>query len=70
MYPVTEQEICQVITNLKNASAGHDGIDAKILKIIKSHVIKPITHICVTNLGWGSEVNLTQNMNRHDPMNV
>ena len=53
MYPVTEQEICQVITNLKNASAGHDGIDAKILKIIKSHVIKPITHICNLSINNG-----------------
>ena len=44
IYPVTEQEICQVITNLKNASTGHDGIDAKVLKIIKYHVIKPTTH--------------------------
>ena len=43
----------QVITNLKHASAGHDGIDAKILNIIKYHVIKPITHICNLSINNG-----------------
>ena len=33
MYPVTEQEICQVIANLKIASAGHDSFDAKYWKV-------------------------------------
>ena len=44
--PTDENEVCKIITTLKNSSRGHDGIDIKIIKHIKHAIITPLVHLC------------------------
>ncbi len=44
--PVTENELLNEIINLnENKSAGHDEINAKMIKAIKSEILKPLTYV-------------------------
>jgi hypothetical protein len=43
--PTNEDEILQIITNLKNSSPGYDHIESKIVKSIKYEILTPLTHI-------------------------
>ena len=46
LTPVTEQEIIQQISSLKNDSApGLDGISAKLIKLVHLEIISPLAHI-------------------------
>ena len=53
LEPPTETEIMKIITNLKNASAGHDGIDMKIIKAIRAELISTLTHLCRSSIESG-----------------
>ena len=54
LEPVVEGEVLSIIKRLKNGSAGWDGIQARILKSIKSVIIKPLTHVLNLSLSTGT----------------
>ena len=42
--PVEEKDIKLIISNLKDSSAGTDEIPPKILKLVSTYILKPLTH--------------------------
>ena len=46
LTPVTEEEIINIISSLKNSSAGWDEISAQIIKSTVHLFISPLTHVC------------------------
>ena len=53
LTPVTEQEILNIISEMKNSAAGWDGITAGILKECKLSIAAPLTYICNLSLMQG-----------------
>ena len=53
LMPTDENEVCKIITTLKNSSPGHDGIDIKIIKHIKHAIITPLVHLCNQSFSQG-----------------
>ena len=51
--PVTEQDIIAVVMNLKDAGAGLDGINAKLLKLILPAILSQLKHLLNTRTGGG-----------------
>ena len=46
LNPVTENEIINIISSLKNTkSKGHDGISSNLLKLIHKEISKPLAHV-------------------------
>ena len=43
--PVTSEEICKTIINLKMGSPGYDNINSKVFKTTARHCVIPITHL-------------------------
>ena len=43
--PIIEMEVLSIIKRLKNGAAGWDGIHARVLRTIKSIIVKPLTHV-------------------------
>ncbi len=41
------------MTDLRNSSAGYDGINIKIVKSVRDKIIKPLTHLCNLSLRNG-----------------
>ena len=41
---VEEVDIKSIVSNLKDSSSGPDGIPPKIIKLISTHILKPLTH--------------------------
>ena len=52
--PATDNEVMDVITNLKLSSPGWDNISAKVVKHIARSILRPFTHIC--NLSFSSGI--------------
>ena len=50
LRPVTEEEICTIISGLRDSAAGWDEIPAKILKRCMQFIVVPITHVCNLSL--------------------
>lgn len=50
---VTEEEIRDIIINLKDCSPGHDMIESKLLKVIYPDIIMPLLHIFNLSLDQG-----------------
>jgi hypothetical protein len=46
LKPVIEKEVLDVLTSLKNCSAGWDGISARAIKSAKALIVSPLVHIC------------------------
>jgi Skp family chaperone for outer membrane proteins len=46
LNPTNEDEILKIISNLKNASCGYDGINMKLIKTVKYEILAPFVHIC------------------------
>jgi Skp family chaperone for outer membrane proteins len=44
--PTSEEEILQIISNLKNSSSGYDDIKVKLIKSVKHDILTPLAHIC------------------------
>jgi hypothetical protein len=44
--PTSEEEILQIISNLKNSSSGYDDIIVKLIKSVKHDILTPLAHIC------------------------
>ena len=53
LEPVIETEVERIITTLKNASPGFDGIHSKIIKSTYKCYIKPLTHVLNLSLSQG-----------------
>ena len=53
LNPTNENEILDIISGLNNGSPGHDDIDMKLLKNVKSDISSPLTHICNMSLTDG-----------------
>ena len=53
LAPVNEEEIMQIIKNLKDSSCGWDEIDSSMLKLSLTSISAPFTHICNTSLLTG-----------------
>ena len=45
VLPVSQSEVSDIISNLKNSSPGCDSISANIVKATYPHFIEPLTHI-------------------------
>jgi hypothetical protein len=46
LSPTNENEILEIISNLKKSSPGHDDIDTNIIKHPKHEILTPLVHIC------------------------
>ena len=53
LKPTNDNEILQIISTCKNASAGFDNIDMKIIKSIKLNIITPLVHVCNLSFAQG-----------------
>ena len=53
LKPTIENDILQMISTCKNASAGFDNIDMKIIKFIKLNIITPLVHVCNLSFAQG-----------------
>jgi hypothetical protein len=53
MYPTTEGEITNIISNLTNSSAGHDDFYAKALTAAVESLLTPLTHVCNLSIQSG-----------------
>ena len=53
LKPVNETEIEKIITSLKNASPGFDGIHSKVIKSTYKYYLKPLTHVLNLSLSQG-----------------
>jgi len=53
MTPTDENEILKILSHIKNSSAGHDGIDIKVIKDVATNILEPLTHICNLSLAMG-----------------
>ena len=51
--PVTSEELCKIIVNLKLGSAGYDNISSKIFKTTAGHCLSPLLHVCNLSLTTG-----------------
>ena len=52
LAPTNETEISEIISNVKNSSAGYDGTTIKMIKKLKGELLTPLTHIF--NLSFSS----------------
>ena len=54
MSPVTEEEVLDIISQLKNkTTAGYDKITPSIVRHVKDKIVKPLVHICNLSLTEG-----------------
>jgi hypothetical protein len=53
LNPVGNNEVEKIINRLKNASAGFDGIHAKVVKATYRHYLEPLTHILNLSITQG-----------------
>ena len=51
--PATEREVLKIIEQLKNSSSGIDQLKPKVIKEVKSIIIKPLTHLINLSLKKG-----------------
>ena len=63
LVPTNEREISNIILNIKNSLPGHDGISAKVIKLIIDILAPPLTYITNLSLNEGvfpSELKIAQ----------
>ena len=53
LNPVTENEVEKILGNLKDSAAGWDDIKPNLVKMVKSYIKTPLTHICNLSLSQG-----------------
>ena len=53
LEPVTEDEILDILKELKNSAPGCDEIKAGPLKIGSQFLVKPLSHLCNLSLNQG-----------------
>ena len=53
LTPTDENEFFDILLELKNSSAGHDGISMKMLKLMKNYIVGPLVHIFNTSFVQG-----------------
>ena len=53
VQPINCEEMCNIVTTLKNASVGYAGIAAKVVKKSVENFFNPLTHICNLSLKQG-----------------
>ena len=51
--PTHESEILGIISNLKNSSAGCDGLSVSLIKKLQNSILAPLVHICNTSFSQG-----------------
>ena len=53
LTPCNANEILNILIDMKNSSAGHDGIDAKTAKFVALELLQSLTHVCNLSLSRG-----------------